>query len=64
MIITTDEFIGLTKKQAQDKAESKNLIFRLIKINGRDFFDYPEETRTDRICIEIENDRVSKATLN
>lgn len=63
MTINTDSYLGLTKKKAQDKAEDNNLIFRLIKINGKDFFDYPEDTRTDRICIEIEGDKVTKATI-
>jgi hypothetical protein len=59
----TEKFLGLTKKQAQDKAEGNNLIFRLIKIDGRDFFSYPEDTRDDRICIEVENGVVTKATI-
>lgn len=57
------EFIGLSKKQAQDKAEARNLIFRLIKIDGKDFFDYPEDTRDDRICVEVENGKVCKAII-
>ncbi len=32
-----EDFLGLTKKSAMDKAESKNLIFRLIRINEKSF---------------------------
>jgi len=56
------DYLGLTKKSAQDRAEGKNLIFRLIKSEGKDFFSYPEdhEARQDRVCVEIENGKVVK----
>ena len=57
------DFIGMTKKRAQDVAELKNLIFRLISIDGDPFLAYPEDERTDRVCVEIENGKVSKATI-
>jgi hypothetical protein len=57
------DFEGLTKKGAQNKAEAENLIFRLIKVDGAEFLAYPEDTRTDRICIEIEGGKVVKATI-
>jgi hypothetical protein len=61
----SQKFIGLSKKSAQDLAERKDLIFRLISINGEPYFSYPEESdyRTDRICVELENSVVSKAVI-
>lgn len=56
-------FIGLSKVSAQNFAEANNLIFRLIRIDDERFMDYPEEQRTDRVCIEIDNFRVSKANI-
>ena len=61
--MNSDEFLGLTKKQAQDRAEAKNMIFRLISVDGDSYFGYPVDERTDRICIEIEGGKVSKASL-
>ncbi len=58
-----DIFLQMSKKSAQDLAESKNLIFRLISIDGEPFFSYPEDTRTDRVCVVIENGKVIKATI-
>lgn len=58
-----DTFVGLTKKGAQNKAEEMNLIFRLVRIDGADFLGYPEDTRDDRICVEIDNGSVTKATI-
>lgn len=58
-----EDFIGLTKKRAQDTAEAKNMIFRLIAIDGETFLSYPEDVRNDRVCVEINNGRVSKAII-
>jgi hypothetical protein len=58
-----DQFLGLTKKRAQDKAEVLNLVFRLIRINNENFLPYPEDKRTDRICVEIDDGAVTKATI-
>ena len=58
-----EDFIGLSKKASQDLAEKKNLIFRLISIDGESFFPYPEDERADRICVELENGKVAKAVL-
>ncbi len=55
------QFLGLTKKTAQDKAEKKNLIFRLIRIDDKSFFSYPTDVRSDRVCVEIDNGKISKA---
>lgn len=59
----TQIFLGLTKRSAQNLAEQHNLLFHLIRIDDSDFFSYPEESRTDRICVEIDKGAVSKATL-
>jgi len=63
MTAPTIDFIGMTKKRAQDVAELKNLIFRLISIDGDPFLSYSEDERTDRVCVEIEDGKVSKATI-
>ena len=57
------DFLGLTKKGAQNLAEARNLIFRLIKVDGEDFLSYPEDSRTDRVCVEIENGKVAKVSF-
>lgn len=56
----TDKFCGLGKKDAQNLAEAYNLIFRLIRIDDRNMFSYPEDSRTDRVCVEIDKGKVSK----
>lgn len=56
-------FMGLTKKGAQNKAEALNLIFRLIRIDGENFYGYPDDKREDRICVEIDNGAVTKASI-
>lgn len=60
-----EEYIGLGKKSAQNLAERDNYIFHLIRVDDRNFFPYPsdEESRGDKICIEIEKGKVVKATL-
>ena len=58
-----DDFLALSKKSAQDKAEQLNLMFHLIRIDDKYFFDYPADERTDRVCVEIEKGAVVKAVL-
>lgn len=60
-----EEFLGLTKKDAQNKAEMRNLILRLIRIDERNFFTYPttDDIRTDRVCVELDNGKVTKAII-
>jgi len=58
-----EDFVGMTKKSAQNAAESANLIFRLIKVDGEDFLAYPEDQRTDRVCVEIEKGKVTVASI-
>lgn len=58
-----EKYIGLTKKSAQNLAEAQNIIFRLISIDGEDYFGYPEDSREDRICVEINGSVVTKAVI-
>jgi len=58
-----NDFLTLTKKSAQNLAEKDNQIFRLIRIDDQAYLAYPEDTRSDRVCVEIDNGKVSKATI-
>lgn len=60
---SAQEFLGLSKKQGQDKAEGKNMIFRLIRIDTENYFTYPDEQRTDRVCVEIDSGKITIATV-
>ena len=57
------KYLGLTKKRAQDLAEADNLIFRLIRIDERNFFGYPDYFNGQNLCIEIEKSVVVKSTI-
>lgn len=59
----SSQFMGLSKKRAQDLAEARNLIFRLIRVDGKSYFDYPADERDDRVCVEIDGDKVTKSTI-
>lgn len=61
--MSAGDFLGLTKKRAQDVAESKFMIFRLIRSDDENFLSYPEDVRTDRVCVELENGKVVRATI-
>lgn len=63
MSTDVSKYLNLPKKDAQNLAERQNLIFRLISIDGEPYFAYPEDKRDDRICVEIENGKVTKATI-
>lgn len=63
MAVNANDFLGLTKKAAQNKSEACNLIFRLIRIDSETYLEYPEEKRTDRICVEIDKGLVTKASI-
>jgi hypothetical protein len=63
MSVSVEKFLGLPKKDAQNLAERQNLIFRLISVDGEPFLPYPEDTRDDRICVEIEKNKVAKVTV-
>lgn len=58
-----EDFVGLTKKTAQNKAEECNYIFRLIRIDNEPFLSWPEDVRTDRLCVEIDNGKVTTAVV-
>jgi hypothetical protein len=60
---SAQEYLGLTKKMGQDKAEGKNMIFRLIRIDGESYFPYVDEIRADRVCVEIDNGKITVATI-
>ncbi len=55
-----EDFIGLDKKSAQNLAERKNLIFRLLSVDSEPYFSMPEDKRDDRVCVEIEKNKVTK----
>jgi hypothetical protein len=59
----SEQFVGMTKRDAQNYAENRNLIFRLIRVDDKNFFPYPEDNREDRICVEIDSGRISKAVI-
>lgn len=62
--MTADDFLGLSKRSAQDKAEQLNLIFRLVSVDGVDFLGLPtDDARTDRICIVMFGGVVTQATI-
>lgn len=58
-----EDFIGMSKKRAQDAAEIRNFIFRVIRVDTDKYMDYPEDIRTDRICVEVDNGKVTKASI-
>lgn len=62
-MMSADSFLGMSKKLGQDTAEAKNMIFRLIRIDDARFLDYPEDNRPDRVCVEIDNGRITKAKI-
>lgn len=55
-----EQYMGLSKKSAQNLAEAQNLLFRLISIDDEPFMDYPSDVRNDRICVEIKSGKVVK----
>lgn len=62
--MNADQFLGMSKKRCQDFCEAKNMIFRLISVDGESFFSYPEDRRDDRVCVEIEKGKVVKALIS
>lgn len=57
------DIIGLGKKRAQNIVEEKNMIFRLIRVDQEQYQSYPDDVRTDRVCVEIDNEKITKATI-
>jgi hypothetical protein len=64
MAINTKAYLGLGKRTAQNKAEGENLIFRLVRVDQETILGYPEDFRDDRLCVEIDNEKVTKAVLH
>lgn len=63
-IMDTNQFLGLSKKGAQNLAEAKNMIFQLSTVDGEVFFTPPEtQERTDRIYVDIEKGKVVKVLV-
>lgn len=62
-MLKAENYIGLPKRAAQNRAEADNILFHLVKVDGKPFFDYPTDTRTDRVCVEIEAGKVVKVTF-
>lgn len=58
-----EDFLGMGKRPAQNKAEDAGFIFRLIRVDEEAFHSYPEDVREDRLCIEIDNGKVTKASI-
>ena len=68
MNISSDMFLNKTKKSSQDLAEKHSIIYRLIRINNENFMSYPDSSddrskMMDRVCIEIDNGKVTKAVF-
>ena len=63
MAITASVYVGMGKRQAQNKSEFDNLIFRLIRVDAETFLSYPDDVRDDRLCVEIDDNKVTKATI-
>lgn len=62
-MVSSKDFLGLTKKGAQNLAEAKNLIFRLVSVDGEKFLGWPEDILDDRICVELVDGKVAKARI-
>jgi len=63
MEVKAEEFLNCTKLQAQNKAEAKNMIFRLISKDGEEFLPWPTDQRTDRVCVEVVKGLVVKSVI-
>lgn len=62
-MVDVNVLIGMGKRQSQNKVEAMNLIYRLIRVDGETIQSYPEDVRDDRVCVEIDNGKVTKATI-
>lgn len=61
--LSEKDFLGMSKWGSQGKAETNNLIYRLIRVDNKQMFSMPTDKRTDRVCIEIDNGEVTKVTF-
>lgn len=55
--------LGMGKRQSQNKVEELNMIYRLIRVDNESIQSYPEDVRSDRVCVEIENGKVVRAVV-
>jgi hypothetical protein len=62
-MVNVSDLVGLGKRDAQNKSELKNLIWRLVSVNGERFLGWPEDKREDRVCVEIVNEKVVSAVI-
>jgi hypothetical protein len=56
--------VGMSKKEAQNFAEMNNLIFRLMTIDNEKYLESPVDQRDDRLCVDIEKGRVTRALIH
>lgn len=59
----SEQFLGLTKRQSYDLAEKLGLMVRIIRMGEKPLLPYPNDVRDDRICLELDERRVSKAVV-
>lgn len=62
-MVDVSVLLGMGKRQSQNKVEAMNMIYRLICVDGESIQSYPEDVRSDRVCVEIENGKVVKVTV-
>ncbi len=62
-MIDVSQFKGMGKRAAQNLAEAKNLIFRMVSVDGVDVLGKPSETMTDRVCVVMAKDKVEDAWI-
>ena len=62
-MMNAEQFLGLTKRQSYELAERLGLMPHLVRIDDRNLFGYPDDQREDRICLELDSRRVTKATI-
>ena len=63
-MVNATKYLGMSKKGAQNQAESDNIVFRLISIDGDAYMSWPDEKRDDRVCVVIEKGKVVKADIH
>lgn len=54
---------GRRRRARRNIAEARGLVYRLIRIDRESYMPYPDDIRDDRVCIEIDNGKVSKAKI-
>ena len=64
--MTANEFVGMEKRAAQNLAERKNMIFRLVSADGETMLGWPpegEDKRDDRVCCIVQDSCVVQAEI-